>query len=175
MGRRGPPPTPTAIRKLRGNPGKRALNKAEPVPPPGPTDAPAWLDGKALAMWERISPILRQMRVLDTSDTDALALLCDAYADYLAARDFVKKHGRTYTVSIQKGEELDAESGLMTPVWELRYRVRPEVIIKQEAWKRIRAMMQEFGMTPSARSRVTAKAAVDEDPVEAWMQSARTA
>lgn len=171
MGRRGPPPKPTALRKLTGNAGKRKLNKNEPVPPPGPTDPPPWLDGLALEIWGRLAPIVRAMKVLDTSDVDALALLCDVYADYLDARAFVKKHGRTYTVSVQVGT--DPETG--DPVIEQRYRVRPEVVITQEAWKRIRPMMQEFGMTPSARSRVTAKSAADDDPVESWMKSARTA
>jgi hypothetical protein len=32
MGRRGPPPQPTKLRLLSGNPGKRPLPRAEPQP-----------------------------------------------------------------------------------------------------------------------------------------------
>jgi P27 family predicted phage terminase small subunit len=40
---RGPAPTPTHLRILKGNPGKRPLNKAEPKPEKGPVDPPDWL------------------------------------------------------------------------------------------------------------------------------------
>jgi hypothetical protein len=35
MGLRGPAPEPTALKLLRGNPGKRPLNTLEPKPPTG--------------------------------------------------------------------------------------------------------------------------------------------
>ena len=38
---RGPKPTPTALKIVRGNPGKRALPKDEPTPPAGEVD-PDW-------------------------------------------------------------------------------------------------------------------------------------
>ena len=45
----GPPRTPTALRRLSGNPGKRGYNPDEPVPPPGTPDCPNHLDGEARA------------------------------------------------------------------------------------------------------------------------------
>jgi phage terminase small subunit len=55
----GPPPTPSVIRLMRGNPGKRAFNRHEPrsaiadaVPEP-----PDWLDaGYACDEWGRVAP-----------------------------------------------------------------------------------------------------------------------
>ena len=44
MGRRGPAPKPTAIKKAEGNPGKRKLNTEEPQPLPGVPECPDHLD-----------------------------------------------------------------------------------------------------------------------------------
>ena len=39
----GRKPKPTAVKKLEGNPGKRKLNKKEPMLGKGMPDCPAWL------------------------------------------------------------------------------------------------------------------------------------
>ena len=45
---RGPPPKPTYLRILEGNPSKRPLNRNEPQPPPVETlDPPDYLGGHA--------------------------------------------------------------------------------------------------------------------------------
>ena len=51
MGRRGPPPKPTRIRLLQGNPSKRPINKREPKPPDGSPRCPAWLSPEAKRTW----------------------------------------------------------------------------------------------------------------------------
>jgi hypothetical protein len=43
---RGRRPKPTAIRVLEGNPGKRAINRREPIPTGSP-EPPAFLKGAA--------------------------------------------------------------------------------------------------------------------------------
>ena len=45
----GRKPKPTAIKKLEGNPGKRKLNKNEPVPAKGMPECPDWLLPEAKA------------------------------------------------------------------------------------------------------------------------------
>ena len=39
----GRKPKPTAMKELEGNPGKRKLNKKEPIPGKGMPDCPKWL------------------------------------------------------------------------------------------------------------------------------------
>lgn len=39
----GRKPKPTAVKKLEGSPGKRKLNKKEPVPSKGMPECPDWL------------------------------------------------------------------------------------------------------------------------------------
>lgn len=135
----GRKPTPSHLRILKGNPGKRAANRREPKPTKGVPRMPAHLTPKAKSAWKSIGPELARMGVLTLADGPALELLCDAYAEYRAARDVVRADGATYeSVSVH---------GAMT-------RVRPEVAIAADAWRRVASMLREFGLTPSSRTKV---------------------
>ena len=65
MGRRGPKPTPTALKILRGNPGHRPINADEPQPKPAKSlRPPAWLDPKAARIWRELGPRLHALGLL---------------------------------------------------------------------------------------------------------------
>ena len=69
MGLRGPAPQPTALKVLRGNPGKRPLNKREPEPPTdNPPHCPDHLDDVAKVEWNRLVAIVTQMWILSEAD-----------------------------------------------------------------------------------------------------------
>jgi P27 family predicted phage terminase small subunit len=42
--------------------------------------------------------------------------------------------------------------------------------MKSDAWKRIRAMLSEFGMTPASRSKVGASGPSEADPLEEFLK-----
>lgn len=71
----GPPPKPTALKVLEGNPGKRRLNDREPKPTVG-CRPPDWLAGEALVEWEKHAPRLERLGLLTEIDGEALAALC---------------------------------------------------------------------------------------------------
>ncbi len=91
--------------------------------------------------------------VLTLADGKALELLCSVYAEYRDARDVIDRQGATYESHTQNGKIV---------------RARPEVAIASDAWRRIRAMMTEFGLTPSSRSRIAV--APQEKPKNAWQE-----
>ena len=145
MGRRGPPPEPTRLKLLKGNPGKRPVNTQEPTPRPEAPRCPAWLSAEAKAAWRRVVPELRQMGVLAFVDGDALSAYCQTYARWKAAEEYLAKHGEVYPLRDEQG------------------RVRcmqqfPQVAIARHLLQMLRSYQQEFGMTPAARSRVVAPA-----------------
>ncbi len=179
MGGKGPPPKPTKLKMLQGNPGKRALNKDEPDPPTDQIKAPYWVTKKSRWAWNRIAPVLKQMGVLTNADVHSLALLCDAYAEYIQARDIVESRGFTYESQVIKAhtkrvvaatEEDEEKEGFDPLALSIIIRPRPEVAIMSDAWRRIRQMMLEFGLTPSARSRLTVGEGEKADPFEEWMK-----
>ncbi|WP_439891590.1 phage terminase small subunit P27 family [Ralstonia sp. 25C] len=138
---RGRKPTPTALKLVRGNPGKRPLPEDEPKPPRG-APAPEWLSVEAAKHWPTVAKQLEDAGVLTSMDAAALALYCEAFARWRHANEQVAKYGPV----------VKAPSGF--PVQS------PFLAIANKAFDQMAKMLIEFGMTPSSRSRV-AKAAPD--------------
>lgn len=168
----GAPRKPSALKDLEGTTRKDRTNPNEPKPVmlEATTPVPAWLKGdrQATAAWEAVLPMLVGMRVATIADQLSIGLLCEAMGRFLACRDVVRKKGRTYTVKMGTGS--------------IAYRERPEVRMMETAWQQVRGIMGEFGLTPSARTRVSTtdpgpigggggrpQPTPDVDPFEAWM------
>ncbi len=72
---RGRKPVPTALKVVRGNPGKRALNTREAEPaPPATLTPPDWLAEDAKREWADKAPMLHRLGLLTEADLDAFAL-----------------------------------------------------------------------------------------------------
>lgn len=140
MGRRGPPKTPSVLSLVKGNPGKRAINRQEPVLPAGEDadwKAPAHLSGLAVDEWNRQVPDLRAAGVLTLPDRTMFAEFCAAYADL-----------RSYEgLAAQVGHEASIRLGYAGQVLKLRQQVRQ--------------LAADAGLNPSARSGVKAAKAPD--------------
>ena len=71
-------PVPTALRKLRGNPGRRPLNRMEPKPARGAA-FPVWLDSLGdpaiRQIWGELAGVLDRSKLLTEADGEALAQL----------------------------------------------------------------------------------------------------
>ena len=93
MATRGRKPTPTAIKELEGNPGKRPMNSAEPKPEKKAPPCPKWLEPEAKKEWRRLSKQLEQIGVLTEVDQAAFASYCQAYARWKEAEEFITQHG----------------------------------------------------------------------------------
>lgn len=127
-------PTPQALKDLAGNPGKR--KSRETVRPKGLATCPSWLAPIAKTEWRRLASELEMLGLLGSTDQAALAGYCTAYANLVKAQKVINAKGFTYT-----------HNGLE--------KKRPEVQIAQDAMRETRKYAQEFGMTPSSRSKVS--------------------
>lgn len=157
MGRRGPAPQPTAMKKLRGNPGKRALNSAEPKPDSRMPDPPQWLidmgkDSPAWQLWQTLAPQLHQMGVLTLVDGGSFSRYCQIYDEWRRAVEKYDADGRYY----------ETESGaIMT---------HPAVHLANKLSEQMLRLEQQFGLTPSARSNIKVDAGEGEDPLAKFAQ-----
>lgn len=133
---RGKKPIPTEMKRLAGNPGRRALNNAEPTPDVELPQPPAHLNDVALAEWKRISAELIALKVVSKIDATALAMYCDAYARWVDASNALQKEGMIITSS--KGFKS----------------MSPYVRIVNQTLVLMKAMLVEFGMTPASRVRL---------------------
>jgi P27 family predicted phage terminase small subunit len=136
---RGRKPTPTALKLVRGNPGKRPLPENEPHPEAGAA-MPEWLSPEAAKHWPMIARQLDDAGVLTEMDAQALALYCEAFARWKHANEQVVRYGAV----------VKAPSGY--PVQS------PFLSIANKAFEQMTKLLVEFGMTPSSRSRVTGAA-----------------
>lgn len=144
-------PIPTAMKELRGNPGKRALNDAEPQPdklfelPPCPDHIGAW--GKR--EWDRVGPKLIKLGLLADTDLQTFEAYCLNVQLMIEAREEIAKHGML--------------------VMGARGKVRnPAIAAFSAASTAVRGFAAEFGLTPSSRSRIKMPES-DVNPLEGLM------
>lgn len=154
------PPTPTQLKVVRGTTRKDRANPAEPTPTLAGADVrpPAWLrvSRRSRRAWRDLVPLLRGMHVLTEADRVALALLCDALASYVEAKQLVVEEGSTY-------ETVNESGGRMV-------RKHPGVEIGAESVRFAKLMLSEFGLTPAARAKVSRVDPGEKDPLETWME-----
>lgn len=138
----GRKPKPTALKIITGNPGQRPLPKNEPVvidesmPLP-----PAHLSELAIEEWGRVSQSLYDCSILTVIDRAALGAYCQAYARWAEAE-----------IELAVDGELVVKNPTSGAVAQ-----NPLVGIAAKAATDMVKFAAEFGMTPSARSRVEVK------------------
>lgn len=147
----GPPPKPTALRKLQGNPSHRPINKREPTPRQRRPKMPSWLQPAEQTEWKRITRELRSMGLLTSADADAIAVYCQVAVRYQQATKEIQEKGLT------------VESPNGYPI------INPALSIVNKCIMQMHKMLSEFGMTPASRSRIQVPEAATEDPFDEFL------
>ena len=138
MATRGRKPKPSAMKELEGNPGKRAMNSREPKPEKKAPACPKWLEGEAKKEWRRLAKQMEAIGILTEVDRAAFASYCQAYARWKEAEEWITEHGNI----------VRTPSGYWQTV--------PQVSIAQTYLKIMNRIAEQFGLTPSSRSRIVA-------------------
>lgn len=146
---RGRKPTPTRLKVINGNPGKRALNKNEPKPPPSEYDAPPGLSKEAKKIWERDAPQLIRLGVLTQVDRPMFGAYCEKYAQYYR-----------YQKKASNSPDL-----IKTPSGYVQQ--NPYISMANRCFEQLCKIATEFGITPSSRSRVSTSPGTG-DPGNRW-------
>jgi P27 family predicted phage terminase small subunit len=142
----GPPPTPTYLKLLRGNPGKQKLNRREPQPTiavavPAP---PAFLSKYAREEWRRLAPEAHALRLLTRLDVSMFGVYCEAYSRW-----------RSITEALREEAKDDPEfRGLCFRNDDGDLVANPLVRVASQAAKDVVRLAGEFGFTPASRSRI---------------------
>jgi P27 family predicted phage terminase small subunit len=144
MSTRGRKPTPTHLKLVRGNPGKRAVNHAEPKPKVVLPSPPAELSEDALAEWNRVASDLHGLGILTAIDRAALAAYAQAYGRWVQAERAAAK----------MAEKDQMTAGLMIRTTNGNAVQNPLIGVANKAMADMVRYAAEFGMTPSARSRI---------------------
>lgn len=137
---RGRRPTPTRLKVLTGNPGKRPLNPDEPHPEVCVPECPAELGAVARQEWNRLVDELVALGLLTNLDRAALAAYCGAYALWADATAQIEKYG----AMIKSPQGFPIQS--------------PYLAIANRQAEIMMRIASEFGFTPAKRSRISAPA-----------------
>jgi len=144
MSTRGRKPTPTHLKLVRGNPGKRPVNQAEPKPKVVLPSPPAELSEDALAEWNRVASDLYGLGILTAIDRAALAAYAQAYGRWVQAE----------RAAARMADKDQLTSGLMIRTTNGNAVQNPLIGVANKAMADMVRYAAEFGMTPSARSRI---------------------
>lgn len=142
MGSRGPKPLPDNVHLLNGNPSKKklaVLHDGSRIPVEIP-DCPTHLSVGAKKEWKRIAPELERLGLIAKIDRAALAIYCQTFARWEHAEKKLKEEG---------------DEGLVYAMPSGYKQTSPWLQISNRCVELIYKSLAEFGMTPSARSRVT--------------------
>jgi len=142
----GQKPKPTHLKLITGNPGKRALPRAEARAILALPAVPAHLTDDAKVEWGRVSDELYKIGLLSGIDRAALAAYCQAYGRWVAAERAI--------ATMAAGDTLTA--GLLIKTTNGNAIQNPLVGTANKAMADMVRYAAEFGMTPSARSRINA-------------------
>jgi P27 family predicted phage terminase small subunit len=141
---RGRKPTPTALKLIAGNPGKRPLRLDEFKPYAEIPKAPKHLKGEALKEWKRVTSELHRYGMIAQVDRGALAMLCTCWARYVHAEEMIEKAAvqapGSYGMFVKTPNNYAVQS--------------PWLAVSNKAMEQYKVFCAEFGLTPSARSRM---------------------
>ena len=102
------------------------------------------------------------MGILTVVDGDALAAYCQTYARWKAAEEFIQQHGEVYPIRDESGR--------------VKYMQQfPQVAIARHNLQLLKSYQQEFGLTPSARTRIEVGKGSQFDEDEAFRREGREA
>jgi P27 family predicted phage terminase small subunit len=102
---------------------------------------PSWLDPVAKKEWRRISLELQELNLLTNIDINALAIYCDAFSKYMKATEEINKFGLVIKHTNKSGA-----TNIVT---------NPYVQIANKYADLINKYCVEFGLTPSARAKIS--------------------
>src|SRR5687768_8472895 len=89
----GRKPTPTALKVLRGNPGRRPVNPGEAKPAVRLPSPPSHLSKEAKREWRRTGQFLLNLGLISELDRAAFAAFCTAWGRWVEAERALNEHG----------------------------------------------------------------------------------
>jgi P27 family predicted phage terminase small subunit len=132
MGRRGPAPTPTKIKRQQGETRPGQLNYDEPQPRLAPPKMPPDMNSAAKRVWRRVLADMPK-DVIVAADADVLRCYCEAVARYAQAQSIYERSG----VLLNRGGDL-----VKNPLHQ----------VVRDNSESIRLFARELGLSPSARA-----------------------
>lgn len=136
MGRRGPAPTPTVVKRARGETRPSRLRSLEPIPS-GELTTPADLTPAAVEIWRRCL-VAAPRGLITGADRDVFRCYVEAVERY---EELIAWYARTGRRPILESKRADGPAVVRSPL----------VPMIRDAAEQVRLFGRELGFTPAAR------------------------
>lgn len=135
---------PDNVKKMRGTFQPCRSNPDAPVPLAGLPSAPAHLNEEERHQFETLVIRLDQINVASETDTEVITLAAKRLAEVIALSAILEDEGRVIESYNPKTEQTMTRS-------------HPAVGQLNESLRHLHSLLAEMGLTPAARSKVTAR------------------
>jgi P27 family predicted phage terminase small subunit len=113
---------------------ERIKPKADKVKPP------TWLSKEAKKVFKQLAKELQEVGLITNVDVHALALYCDAYVNYIECTRIIEEEGLMVEYTNKAAETNKVPHPLLTK--------------KKHLHEQMKALANEFGLTPAARAKI---------------------
>lgn len=161
MGQRGPKPLPGNVHLLRGNASKKPLAALldEFSPEVEIPDFPSWIWPEAKKEWKRVASELERYGLISKLDRAALVLYCQAWAKMVWAEKMLSramKEAEDKRMAAEKaGESYEGGDGIMVRTANGNFTYSHHWVVGRHASAEVKRYLDLFGLSPSARSKVS--------------------
>lgn len=152
---------PANVHMLRGNASKKPLATLldEFQPEVEIPDTPSWIWPEAKKEWKRIALELERYGLISKLDRAALVLYCQAWAKMVWAEKMLsramKKAEEDRAAAEAKGEEYLGGDGIMVRTANGNFTYSHYWVAGNKAQEQVKRYLDLFGLSPSARTKVT--------------------
>jgi P27 family predicted phage terminase small subunit len=111
---------------------------------------PGWLTVRGAEIFHGLVAILDEMGIASSADAHIISHCASRIEEVEITTALVEDNGRTFETTSESGSTM--------------YRSRPEVAQRNEALRHAQSLLSELGLTPSARSKVSAMTKPEGNP-----------
>lgn len=147
----GRKPIPSKLKLLKGTDQPCRMRDDEPMPKSDQVEMPPMLSDEAKKQWALVVKQLKDADIITNLDVHALAMYCEVFARWQHANEQLSKYGAV----IKTHNGYPAQS--------------PYMQIAHKSFEQMKAMLVEFGMTPSSRTKVGVVGKTDVDPLDEFL------
>lgn len=135
---------PTALKKLKGTyrPDREIENEMMPTKLDFAPSPPAFLDAREAMEFESVCSELAELNMLHRTDLSLIAAYCVEITGYIRTSELIKIEGTIINGKNKLGESYAIQNPLMA--------------VKNSYFNNAKAMATQFGLTPSARTKIAA-------------------
>lgn len=151
---------PDRLKVVAGTDRPDRINPATPVPMEALPEAPDWLSQRAAEIFDQIVVIIADMGIASATDTAMLAMAASRLEEVEICTALIEDGGRTFVSSTEYDEE--------GRIVKQQIKGHPVVAQRSEAMRHAQSLLVEFGLSPAARSKVSANKRNEENPFKAF-------